>query len=46
MRRDGKYQKVSLCYVEGDSTAKRLYEKFGFRETVQNRDEITMELIP
>lgn len=45
MRRDGKYQKVSLCCVEGVNTAKRLYEKFGFRETVQNWCKITMELI-
>lgn len=45
MRRDGKYHKVSLSYVEGDNSAKRLYEKFGFLETVQNWDEISMELV-
>ena len=45
MRNDGKYDKVVLCYIEGDETARRLYEKLGFRHTGEAyEDEITMEL--
>lgn len=45
MKRDGKYKKVVLCYVEGDTVAKSLYEKLGFAETCREGDEIEMELI-
>lgn len=45
MREDGKYQKVALCYVEGNETAQRLYESLGFCETDRDGDEIGMELI-
>ena len=45
MRQDGKYDRVCLCYIEGDDGAKRLYEKLGFRHTGEAwEDEITMEL--
>ena len=45
MRQDGKYDKVYLCYIEGDDAAKRLYEKLGFHHTGEAwEDEITMEL--
>lgn len=44
MRRDGKYSKVCLCYIDGNHAAKRLYEKFGFIETDKDEDEIIMEL--
>ncbi len=45
MRQDGKYDKVYLCYIEGDDAAKHLYEKLGFRHTGEVwEDEITMEL--
>lgn len=44
MKKDGKYQKVVLCYVEGNTAAKRLYESFGFCEVDKWEDEITMEL--
>ena len=33
-----------LCYVDGDESAKRLYEKLGFRHTGEvEEDEIVME---
>ncbi len=44
MKKDGKYQKVCLCYIEGNDAAKRLYESFGFREVDKDEDEIIMEL--
>lgn len=44
MRRDGKYSKVALCYIEGNNAAKVLYERFGFVETDRDEDEIIMEL--
>ncbi len=44
MRQDGKYRKVSLCYVEGNDPARKLFEQFGFQQTVQEYDEIFMEL--
>ena len=43
MRRDGKYKKVVLCYVEGNAAAKNLYEKLGFSETDRDGGEIIME---
>ena len=45
MRNDGKYDKVVLCYIDGDEAARKLYEKLGFRHTGERyEDEITMEL--
>ena len=44
MKEDGRYHKVVLCYIEGNDTAKKLYEKFGFVETDRDDDEIIMEL--
>ncbi len=44
MRKDGKYKKAVLCYVEGNLAAKSLYEKLGFAETSRDGDEIEMEL--
>lgn len=44
MKQDGKYKKVTLCYVEGNQAAKSLYEKFGFSEISREYDEIFMEL--
>ena len=44
MKADGKYDKVVLCYIEGDEPAKKLYEKLGFHHTGQAYgNEITME---
>ena len=43
LRQDGRYDKVSICYKEGNTSAKHLYEKFGFIETERDGDEIIME---
>lgn len=45
MRKDGKYRKVMLCYIEGNTAAKKLYESFGFVQTDRDEDEIGMELL-
>lgn len=45
LRKDGKYSKVVLCYIEGNDAAKQLYESFGFRETGRDGDEIIMEFM-
>lgn len=45
MKADGKYSKVSLCYIEGNGAARKLYESFGFAETERDEDEIVMELL-
>ncbi|MGN0801579.1 MAG: GNAT family N-acetyltransferase [Candidatus Faecivicinus sp.] len=44
MKADGKYERVVLCYIEGNDAAKKLYEGFGFVETNRDEDEIVMEL--
>ena len=45
MKKDGKYDKVCLCYIEGDDAAKNLYEKLGFHHTGEAyEDEINMEM--
>ena len=44
IKEDGKYNKVVLCYIEGNDAAKKLYEGFGFVETDRDEDEIIMEL--
>lgn len=44
MKKDEKYNKIILCYIEGNEAAKKLYESFGFRETDRDEDEIIMEL--
>lgn len=44
MRSDGKYDKVVLCYIDGNEAAKRMYEKLGFYLTGErDEDEILME---
>lgn len=43
MKKDGKYGKVILCYIEGNEGARRLYEKLGFKITDRDEDEIIME---
>ncbi len=46
MKNDGKYDKVVLCYIDGDDAAKKLYEKLGFSHTGEiDGDEIIMEHI-
>lgn len=44
MKKDERYKKVILCYIEGNDIARKLYEKFGFVETDRDEDEIIMEL--
>ena len=44
MKKDGKYSKVDLCYIEGNDAAQKLYESFGFVEIDRDEDEIVMEL--
>lgn len=45
MRRDGKYQKVVLCYIDGNDAAYQLYKKCGFQLTGQrDGNEIVMML--
>ena len=44
MERDGKYDKVILCYIDGNEAAKNMYEKLGFYLTGEcDEDEIIME---
>lgn len=45
MRKEGKYQKVSMCYVEGNDASRKLFEQFGFVEVSHPWDEIFMERI-
>ena len=44
MKKDGKYSKVILCYIEGNEAAKKLYKHFGFVEIDRDDDEVIMEL--
>ena len=44
MERDGKFDKVVLCYIDGNEAAKNLYEKLGFNLTGEcDENEIIME---
>ena len=45
MKKDGKYNKAVLCYIEGNDASKKLYESFGFAEIDRDEDEIIMEKI-
>lgn len=45
MKRDGKYSRVDVCYIDGNVAAKKLYESFGFAEIDRDGDEIVMELL-
>ena len=44
LKADGRYDKVTLCYIEGNETARKLYESFGFVEIDRDGDEIVMQL--
>ena len=45
MKADGKFNKVILCYIEGNESAKKLYEKIGFFCTGErDGDEIIMQM--
>ena len=43
MKEEGKYEKVSMCYVEGNDASRKLFEQFGFVEVSHPWDEIFME---
>lgn len=46
MRREGRFDRAILCYIEGNEVARRMYEKLGFTHTGErDEDEIIMELI-
>ena len=46
MKNDGRYDKVILCYIDGNEAAKKLYEKLGFHLTGEcDEDEIVMEKV-
>lgn len=44
MKREGKYHKVTMCYVEGNEASRKLFEQFGFTETSYEWDEIFMQM--
>lgn len=45
MRRDGKYQRVILCIIDGNEAARRMYERLGFHLTGErDEDEVIMEM--
>ena len=44
MKKDGKYDKVIQCYIQGNEAAKNLYESCGFVEIGRDEDEIILEL--
>ena len=46
MTADGRYPKVSLCYIDGNTESERLYGKFGFYRTYEEEEgdeELMME---
>lgn len=44
MKSDGKYDKVDLCYIDGNEAAEKMYKKLGFYHTGDcYGDEIVME---
>ncbi len=46
MLKDGKYNKAVLCFIDGNETAKQMYEKLGFYLTGErDEDEVIMEKI-
>lgn len=46
MKIDGKYDKVILCYIDGNESARNMYEKLGFHLTGErDGNEIVMEKV-
>ncbi len=44
MQKESRYDRVVLCYIEGNNAARRLYEQFGFVKTDRDGNEIVMEM--
>ena len=45
MKADGKYKKVILCYIDGNTTAEKMYLELGFTKTgEEDEDEILMSM--
>lgn len=46
MKAEGRYDRVILCYIDGNDVARAMYESLGFKHTgVVDEDEIVMELL-
>ncbi|MEK4627101.1 MAG: GNAT family N-acetyltransferase [Solibacillus sp.] len=46
IKKESKYNSITLCYKEEDSIAKKLYESLGFQHTgVVDEDEVIMEYL-
>ncbi len=43
MRKENRFDTVTLCYVEGNHEAKILFERLGFKYIDKDEDEIIME---
>ena len=43
LQEDGRYQQVTLCYLEGNRAARCFYERLGFAESDRDEDEIIMK---
>lgn len=43
MKQDGRYDKVVLCYIQGNRAAQKLYKNLGFQAIGQEEVEILME---
>lgn len=44
MKQDGRYDKVVLCFIDGNEAAEKMYEKLGFYLTGErDEDEIIMQ---
>ena len=46
MKQERRFEKIVLCYVEGNEGARVLFESLGFKHTGDvDGDELTMELV-
>ena len=43
LQEDGRYQQVTLCYLEGNQAARCFCERLGFAESDRDEDEIIMK---
>ena len=44
LQEDGRYQQVTLCYLEGNQAARCFYKRLGFAESDRDEDEIIMKI--